>query len=124
MPSAERMTTEAEPECAEQTALEGLAGATQPSIPGLPRPVQPPLMALIDEEMPHTAPDVIPGQLTFGPQQSVLADAEPLPIQLSLLADPAIWEADRPSDGPKRFEGRLGRRRSRAGIGPGQTSLF
>lgn len=108
-----------------QTSLTGLGGVAQPPLPGLPEPIQPPLMALVSEEEEEAARiEPMTGQLTFGPQQTVLTEAEASPVQLSMLPDPPIWESDGPSVTRKRPEGRLGRKRTKAGIGPGQTSLF
>jgi uncharacterized protein (TIGR00369 family) len=56
--------------------------------------------------------------------QMVLKESPPAPAQLSLLPDPPVWEADPPAPPASLPSGRLARRRRRASITPGQTSLF
>ena len=123
----------------DQTALP--LGSIQSPIPGLedagrsPRKksssradqgVQRPLMVEARDELPqwplrpHTVGD---DQLSFGPNQEPLAELEPEAVQLSLLPEPAPWEAPE-SEPPVSRKGRLAKRRARQKISPGQRSLF
>ena len=73
-------------------------------------------------------------QLSFGPNQQQLTEVEPIPLQMSLLPDPAPWELD-PGPPPGRREGAAqgpgGAEPGRGGaedpsltISEGQESLF
>jgi hypothetical protein len=79
-----------------------LFGDEQISFPGIPpgvvsRPVTDPLPA-------GTGGSQCPGQLCLGPSQLLLTDADPEPLQPSLLPDPPPWElVEGPSD--HRLEG-------------------
>lgn len=66
------------------------------------------------------------GQLSFGPEQGVLSEAEPEPQQLALLPEPPPWEQDPglPASLACLKGGRMSRKHSRAGTFPGQTALF
>lgn len=65
------------------------------------------------------------GQLSFGPQQGVLSEAERAPQQLPLLPEPPPWEEGPGSTRPGRSgKGRNARKHSRSGTSPGQVALF
>lgn len=114
----------------------------QESIPGVEpggRFIQLPLVAVVGAPIAHSPAlnnessfdesfdgpaAVSPGQLSFGPNQMVLEESPSVPVQLSLLPDPPVWEADPPAPPALLPPGRLARRRRRASITPGQTSLF
>jgi hypothetical protein len=87
-----------------------LFGDEQISFPGIP-PCAPPRPSARLEDEPPPERAVIsqcPGQLCLGPSQLLLADADPEPLQPSLLPEPPPWEVgERPST--RRLEGRLGR---------------
>lgn len=94
----------------------------QDAIPGLAAAHQPPLMV----QVPDLAPaDPDPNQAAlFGPTQPELKELPPQPQQLSMLPEPAIWEEAVSAGTPSLRKGRLAKRRTRAGISPGQTSFF
>lgn len=96
----------------EQTRLEGMGEVW----------IQPPIMQVVTTQPPPARPG--PGQLTFGPNQQVLEPQAEQPTQMSMLPDPQPWELSDDPVRPGGPRGRLGRRRSKAGISPGQTSLF
>lgn len=107
-----------------QGVILAIAGSEQVPLPGMPEgvrtterePIQPPLMNVWDG-----GPSA--DQLSFAADQMVLQQLASEPAQLAFLPDPAIWEV---IDSPKRQApaGRLGRRRARNGITPGQGSFF
>ena len=67
-----------------------LFGDEQISFPGVP-PCAPPQRE--DEPPPNRAGTPhCPGQLCLGPSQLLLADADPEPLQPSLLPEPPPWE--------------------------------
>lgn len=75
----------------------------------------------------ETPTAIVPGQLSFGPQQGVLSEAELPPQQLALLPDPPPWEQDPgpPPLGRAGFkQGRMAKKHSRMGTSPGQVALF
>jgi hypothetical protein len=100
--------------------LPGIDPEQQP-LPGLKptriaEPIQSPLMAEVSEEVPE-------GQMRIYGDQPPLSPRDPEPTQLALLPDPPPWEMpDEPR--AKVPKGRLSKKRSRAGITPGQTKLF
>lgn len=99
----------------------------QPPLPGIEGAAQPPLMARVRDELPEwpLRPfEVGRDQLTLGPNQQSLSDVEPEPVQLSMLPDPPPWEMGEEPPTPPVRAGRLGRRRIKRGISPGQRSLF
>lgn len=107
-----------------QPALPEFERSEQMRLDGVPATwIQPPLMNPVtehDDEAPKPGLD----QLTFGPNQQVLTPQPPEPQQLAMLPEPPPWEM---GDEPTRAttgKGRLAKRRSRAGISPGQTTLF
>lgn len=79
-----------------------------------------------DPQQETPRPLVHEGQLSFGPQQGVLSEAERAPQQLPLLPEPPPWE-DGPGStrsGRPSQKGRKARKHTRAGTSPGQVSLF
>lgn len=77
-----------------------LFGDEQISFPGI-LPCAPPRPSARTEDEPPPERAVVsqcPGQLCLGPSQLLLADADPEPLQPSLLPEPAPWEiGERPS---------------------------
>jgi hypothetical protein len=65
-----------------------------------------------------------PGQLHFGPSQEPLAELPRVAVQLPLVPDPPVWEAEPHPPAPRRRKGRLARKRGNLGLSPGQMSLF
>ena len=105
-----------------QPAFPPFEPGEQTRLPGMPEVwIQPPIMQVVPEPAPAKPG---PGQLSFGPNQQVLEPQPEQPQQLSMLDDPQPWELVDSAGTPGGPRGRLGRRRSRAGISPGQTSLF
>ena len=95
-----------------------LFGDEQISFPGVP-PCAPPQRE--DEPPPNRAGTPhCPGQLCLGPSQLLLADADPEPLQPSLLPEPPPWEVAEHSP-PRRFEGRLNRTAAARGASPPRT---
>ena len=93
-----------------------LFGDEQISFPGVP-PCAPPQRE--DEPPPNRAGTPhCPGQLCLGPSQLLLADADPEPLQPSLLPEPPPWEAVEHSLTRHR-EGRLGTAAARGSFPPG-----
>jgi len=93
-----------------------LFGDEQISFPGIPpcapaRPVEEPPPACAG--VSHCA-----GQLCLGASQLLLADADPEPLQPSLLPEPPPWEAVEHSLTRHR-EGRLGTAAARGSFPPG-----
>ena len=93
-----------------------LFGDEQISFPGIPpcapaRPVEEPPPACAG--VSHCA-----GQLCLGASQLLLADADPEPLQPSLLPEPPPWEAVEHSSIRHR-EGRLGTAAARGSFPPG-----
>jgi hypothetical protein len=73
-----------------------LFGDEQFSLPGVPRCAQP----VAPEPRPTTGGPFpqCPGQLALGPSQMLLTDADPEPLQASLLPEPPLWDlVDRPA---------------------------
>lgn len=68
-----------------------LFGDEQWSLPGIPRSASPPPPKPEPQPVAGTSP-VCPGQLALGPGQMLLADADPEPLQPSLLPDPPLWD--------------------------------
>jgi hypothetical protein len=103
-----------------------LFGDEQISFPGIPRcapaqsPPGPP--AQPEDEAPPERASVsqCPGQLCLGPSQLLLADADPEPLQPSLLPEPPPWEVVEHSS-TRRLEGRLGRTAAARGASPPPT---
>lgn len=62
-------------------------------------------------------------QLVLDSDQMELSAMEPEPAQLSMLAEPPVWELEAPK-APRTRKGRLQRKRAREGVPPGQTQLF
>jgi hypothetical protein len=103
-----------------------LFGDEQISFPGVPRCAPP-------QPLPHPPPQPedepppsragiphCPGQLCLGPSQLLLADADPEPLQPSLLPEPPPWE-DVEHLSTRRFEGRLNRTAAARGSSPPRT---
>jgi len=92
-----------------------LFGDEQISFPGVP-PCAPPQRE--DEPPPNRAGTPhCPGQLCLGPSQLLLADADPEPLQPSLLPEPPPWEVVEHSL-TRRLEGRLSRTAAARGSSP------
>lgn len=75
----------------EAASLLLLFGDEQYALPGIPR-CAPSAGALVEEARVSFSPLQCPGQLALGTSQMLLADADPEPLQPSLLPDPAPWE--------------------------------
>jgi hypothetical protein len=81
-----------------------LFGDEQISFPGIPRCAAEPRAEPRGEseaesgaESPPAGVLLCPGQLCLGPSQLLLADADPEPMQPSLLPEPPPWELVEPS---------------------------
>lgn len=107
-----------------QEALPEFHRSEQMRLDGIPATwIQPPLMNPVhdrEQDVPQPGLD----QLSFGPNQQVLTPQPPEPQQLAMLPEPAPWEMSDEPVRPITGKGRLAKRRSRAGISPGQTTLF
>jgi hypothetical protein len=99
-----------------------LFGDEQISFPGVPRCAPPQTSPQPEDEPPPERASMVqcPGQLCLGPSQLLLADADPEPLQPSLLPEPPPWEVAEHSP-PRRFEGRLNRTAAARGASPPRT---
>ena len=83
-----------------ESASRRLFGDEQISFPGIPRCAAEPRAesgAESGAESPPAGVLLCPGQLCLGPSQLLLADADPEPMQPSLLPEPPPWELVEPS---------------------------
>ncbi|HWD72898.1 MAG TPA: hypothetical protein VG779_10250 [Actinomycetota bacterium] len=99
-----------------------LFGDEQISFPGIPRCAPPPPAPQLEDEPPPSRAGTshCPGQLCLGPSQLLLVDADPEPLQPSLLPEPPPWEVVEHSS-TRRFEGRLNRTAAARASGPPRT---
>ncbi|GAC1367810.1 MAG: hypothetical protein NVSMB32_12860 [Actinomycetota bacterium] len=78
-----------------------------------------------DTHEPAVAPIVVlPGQLSFGPNQMLVWDVDPEPEQPTLLSPPALWEMEPSEPGPRPARPRRPRRSRQTANPSEQLTLF